>query len=64
MEFKLINDLEKWFYENKGDIIKFNSDLSNYLYLIMEDYQHGLIYCFCDKIKNKYSLWKMQSARF
>ena len=50
MEFKLINDLEKWFYENKGDIIKFHSDLSNYLYLIMEEYQQGLIYCFCDKI--------------
>ena len=28
----------------------------------MEDYQQGSIYCFCEKIKKKYSLCKMQSA--
>ena len=38
MEFKSINDLEKWFYKNKEDIVKFHFDLSNYLHLIMEDY--------------------------
>ena len=62
MEFKSINNLEKWFYKNKGDIVKFNFDLTNYLYLIMEDYQQESFYCFCDKIKKKCSLCKMQSA--
>ena len=51
MEFKSINDLEKWFYKNKGDIVKFHFDLLNCLHLIMEDYQQGSFYCFCDKIK-------------
>ena len=41
MEFKSINDLEKWFYKNKGDTVKFHFDLSNCLHLIIEDYQHG-----------------------
>ena len=64
MEFKSINDLEKWFYKNKGDIVKFHFDLSNCFYLIMEDYQQGSgsFYCFFDKIKKKCSLCKMQSA--
>ena len=62
MEFKSINDLEKWFYKNKGDIVQFHFDWSNCFHLIMEDYQQGLIYCFCDKIKKKCSLFKMQSA--
>ena len=62
MEFKSINDLEKWFYKNKGDIIKFHFDLSNYLHLNMEHYQQGSIYSFCDKIKKKCSFCKMQSA--
>ena len=38
MEFKSINNLEKWFYKNNGDIVKFHFDLSNCLHLIMEDY--------------------------
>ena len=62
MEFKSINDSEKWFYKNKGDIVTFHFYLSNYLHLIMEDYQQGSIYCLCDKIKKKCSLCKMQSA--
>ena len=62
MEFKSINDLEKWFCKNKGDIVKFNFDLSNCLHLIMEGYQQGSFYYFCDKIKKKCSLCKMQSA--
>ena len=62
MEFKSINALEKWFCKNKGDIVKFNFDLSNCLHLIMEGYQQGSFYCFCDKIKKKCSLCKMQSA--
>ena len=49
-------------YKNKGDIVKFHFDLSNCLYLIMEDYQQGSFYCFCDKIKKNCSLSKMQSA--
>ena len=49
MEFKSINNLEKWFYKNKGDIVKFHFDLSNCLHLIMEDYQQGSFYCFCGK---------------
>ena len=61
MEFKSINNLEKWFCKNKGDIVKFNFDLTNYLYLIMEDYQQESLHCFCDKIKKKCSLCKMQS---
>ena len=60
MEFKSINNLEKWFYKNKGDIVKFHFDLSNCLHLIMEDYQQGSFYCFCGK--KKCSLCKMQSA--
>ena len=57
-----MNDLEKWFYKNKADIVKFHFDLSNCFYLIMEDYQQGSIYCFCDKIKKKCLFCKMQSA--
>ena len=62
MEFKSVNDLEKRFYKNKGDIVKFHFDLSNCLHLIMEDYQQGLFYFFCYKIKKKCSLCKMQST--
>ena len=62
MEFKSIKDLQKWFYKNRRDIVKFHPDLSNNLYLIIVGYQQGLIYCFCDKIKKKSLLWKMQSA--
>ena len=62
MEFKSINDLEKWFYKKKGDIVKFHFDLSNCLNLIIEDYQQGSIYCFCDKIKKECSLCKIQPA--
>ena len=62
MEFKSINNLEKWFYKNRGDIAKFHFDLLNCLYLIMENYQQGSFCCFCDKIKKKFSLCKMQSA--
>ena len=62
MEFKSINDLEKWFYKKKGDIVKFHFDLSNCLDLIIEDYQQGSIYCFCDKIKKECSLCKIQPA--
>ena len=62
MEFKSINDLEKWFYKNKGHIVKIHFDLSNCLHLVMEDYQQGSFYCFCCKIKKKCSLCKMQSA--
>ena len=50
MEFKSLNDLHNWFYNNKGDIIKFHFDLSNCMQLIMDDYQQGLIYCSYDKI--------------
>ena len=50
MEFKSINDLEKWLNKNKGDIVKFHFDLSNYLHRLMEDCQQESIYCFCDKI--------------
>ena len=57
MEFKSIDDLEKWSYKNKGDIVQFHFDLTNCLYLIMEDYQQGFT-VFCDKIKNRYSLYK------
>ena len=32
------------------------------MHLIMEDYQQGSFYCFCNKIKMKCSLCKMQSA--
>ena len=62
MEFKSMNGLEKWFYKNKVHIVKFHFDLSNCLDLIMEGYQQWWIYCFCDKIKKKCSLCKMQSA--
>ena len=62
MEFKSIKDLEKWFYKSKGDIVKLYFNLSNHLHLIIVGYQQGSIYCFCDKIKKKYLLWKMQSA--
>ena len=62
MEFKSIKDLEKWFYKSKGDIVKFHFNLSNHLHLIIVGYQQGSIYCFCDKIKKKSLLWKMQSA--
>ena len=51
MEFKSVNDLEKRFYKNKGDIVKFHFDLSNCLHLIMEDYQQGLFYFFVTKLK-------------
>ena len=61
MELNSINDLEKWFYKNKREIVQFQFELTNCLYLIMEDYQQGFT-VFCDKIKNKYSLYKMQSA--
>ena len=61
MAFNSINDLEKWFYKNKREIVQFHFDLTNCLYLIMEDYRQGFI-VFCDKIKKKYSLYKMQSA--
>ena len=60
MEFKSLNDLYNWFYNNKGDIIKFHFDLSNCMQLIMDDYQQGLIYCSYDKIKKKSWLCKMQ----
>ena len=50
------------FYKNKGDIVKFHFDLSNCMHLIIEDYQQGSFYCFCNKIKKKFSLCKMQSA--
>ena len=62
MESQPSNDLEHWFYKNKGDIVKFHFDLSNCMHLIMEDYQQGSFYCFCNKIKMKCSLCKMQSA--
>ena len=62
MEFKSINDLEKWFYKNKEHIVKIHFDLSNCLHLVMEDYQQGSFYFFCCKIKKKCSLCKMQSA--
>ena len=62
MEFKSINDLEKWFCKNKGDIVKFNFDLSNCLHLIMEGYQQGSFYCFCDK--NAVSFWKRKDEWF
>ena len=68
MEFKSIVNLKNWFYKNKGDIMKFHLDimkfhfdLSNCTHLIMEDYQQGSLYCFCNKIKKKCSLYKMQS---
>ena len=60
MEFKSLNDLHNWFYNNKGDIIKFHFDLSNCMQLIMDDYQQGLIYCSYDKIKKKCCLCKIQ----
>ena len=62
MEFKSIKDLEKWFYKNRGDIVKFHFNLPNNLHLIIVGYQQGSIYYFCDKIKKKSFLWKMQSA--
>ena len=62
MEFKSINDLEKWFYKNKGDTVKVHFDLSNCLHLITEDYQQGSIYCFCYKIKKKCLICKLQSG--
>ena len=62
MEFNSINDLQNWFDKNKGDIVKLHFDLSNCMHLIMEDYQQGSFYCFCNKIKNKCLLWKMQSG--
>ena len=62
MEFKSINNLEKWFYKNDGNIVKFHFDLSNCLYLIVENYQQGSFNCFCDKIKKKCSIYKIQSA--
>ena len=62
MEFNSINHLEKWFYKNKGDIAKFHFDLTNCLYVIMEDCQQGSFYCCCDKFEKKCSLCKMQSA--
>ena len=42
--------------------MKFHFDLSNCMHLIMGDYQEGSIYCFCNKIKEKCSLCKIQSA--
>ena len=53
MEFNSINDLQNCFDKNKGDIVKLHFDLSNCMHLIMEDYQQGSFYCFCNKIKNK-----------
>ena len=68
MEFKSINDLEKWFYKKKGDIVKFHFDLSNCLNLIIEDYQQGSIYFFVTKLKRnvhfaKYSLLLKKKRR-
>ena len=46
MESQPSNDLEHWFYKNKGDIVKFHFDLSNCMHLIMEDYQQRVILLF------------------
>ena len=62
MEFKSINDLEKWFYKNKGDIVKFHFDLSNCLYLYYGRLPTRVVLLFCDKIKKECALCKMQSA--